>query len=75
MDVKVNNDKSRLGLSPFEASSDIARLGGRGLWFLPNVHKAYFLLWAERPSRHSFKEIAHALAPKVGEVPPPCASL
>jgi len=41
MDVKVNNHKYWLGLSTLEASSNVARLGSCGLWFLPNVHKAY----------------------------------
>lgn len=40
MDVKVNNHKSWLGLSTHEASSDVTRLDGSGLWSLPNVHKA-----------------------------------
>ena len=48
MDVKVNNHKSWLGLSTLEASSDVARLGGCGLWSLPNVHKAFSecVLWS-----------------------------
>lgn len=48
MDVKVNNHKSWLGLSTLEASSDVARLGGCGLWSLPNVHKAHSecVLWS-----------------------------
>lgn len=41
MDVKVNNHKSWLGLSPLEASSHVAMLSGCGLWSLPNAHKAY----------------------------------
>lgn len=51
MDVKVNNHKSWLGLSTLEASSDVARLGGCGLWSLPNVHRAYSecVLWSRVP--------------------------
>lgn len=41
MDVKVNSHKSWLGLSTLEALNDVARLGGCGLWSLPNVHKVY----------------------------------
>lgn len=51
MDVKVNNHKSWLGLSTLEASSDVTRLGGCGLWSLPNVCKAYSecVLWSRAP--------------------------
>lgn len=48
MDVKVNSHKSWLGLSTLEALNDVARLGGCGLWSLPNVHKVYSecVLWS-----------------------------
>lgn len=51
MDVKVNNHKSWLGLSTLEASSNVTRLGGWGLWSLPNVHRAYSecVLWSRVP--------------------------
>lgn len=51
MDVKVNNHKSWLGLSTLEASSNVTRLGGCGLWSLPNVPRVYSecVLWSRVP--------------------------